>query len=201
MFDEHKRLEKKLRKNGARAMADVTTAHKTFEEGTTDGLEVGLDPSRTLKWHYRFDVRVAPQQGSPFEASFHGSTRHPVQVGDQLPVLYDPHDHDKICIDHEHLDEVTAGTGIRIQVVSREDGSIRTVHAGEEISAGGRTIQVNSGGGIRITSSSTATSSATTSGPGDMDRIEALERLAALHEKGALTDAEFAAQKAKLLGE
>jgi Short C-terminal domain len=32
------------------------------------------------------------------------------------------------------------------------------------------------------------------------DPIEQLERLAKLHEEGALTDEEFAAQKAKLLG-
>jgi uncharacterized protein YecT (DUF1311 family) len=32
------------------------------------------------------------------------------------------------------------------------------------------------------------------------DQIEALERLARLHQSGALTDAEFAAQKAQLLG-
>jgi hypothetical protein len=32
------------------------------------------------------------------------------------------------------------------------------------------------------------------------DAVDALERLAALHEKGELTDAEFAAEKSKLLG-
>jgi hypothetical protein len=32
------------------------------------------------------------------------------------------------------------------------------------------------------------------------DPLEQLERLAKLHEEGALTDEEFAAQKAKLLG-
>jgi Short C-terminal domain len=35
--------------------------------------------------------------------------------------------------------------------------------------------------------------------PGD-DRIEQLERLAKLHDSGALTDAEFAAEKARVLG-
>ena len=34
----------------------------------------------------------------------------------------------------------------------------------------------------------------------DPDPMEQLERLATLHKEGALTDEEFAAQKAKLLG-
>ena len=34
----------------------------------------------------------------------------------------------------------------------------------------------------------------------DDDRIEALERLAKLHASGALTDAEFAAEKRRVLG-
>jgi hypothetical protein len=45
--------------------------------------------------------------------------------------------------------------------------------------------------------------SADVAGPaaGDDPTISALERLAALHASGALTDAEFAAQKARVLGE
>jgi len=43
--------------------------------------------------------------------------------------------------------------------------------------------------------------SAGTPPPGEAtDRVEGLERLAKLHESGALTDAEFEAEKAKLLG-
>jgi hypothetical protein len=36
--------------------------------------------------------------------------------------------------------------------------------------------------------------------PAEPDPLEQVERLAKLHEEGALTDEEFAAQKAKLLG-
>jgi hypothetical protein len=36
---------------------------------------------------------------------------------------------------------------------------------------------------------------------GGDDRIAQLERLAALHDSGALTEAEFAAEKAKILGD
>jgi Short C-terminal domain len=38
-------------------------------------------------------------------------------------------------------------------------------------------------------------------GLGGGDRISQLERLAKLHEQGALTDAEFEAEKARVLGE
>jgi hypothetical protein len=60
--------------------------------------------------------------------------------------------HYRFCIDHERIQQSTAGTGVRIQVMSREDGSVRTVHAGEEVTAGGRTIEVGPDGSIRITS-------------------------------------------------
>jgi len=36
--------------------------------------------------------------------------------------------------------------------------------------------------------------------PAEPDPLEQVEKLAKLHEEGALTDEEFAAQKAKLLG-
>lgn len=36
--------------------------------------------------------------------------------------------------------------------------------------------------------------------PPEADRYEELEKLGSLHEKGILTDTEFADQKAKLLG-
>jgi hypothetical protein len=40
----------------------------------------------------------------------------------------------------------------------------------------------------------------TSADDGDDDRIKALERLAKLHQAGALTDEEFAAEKSRLLG-
>jgi hypothetical protein len=72
-----------------------------------------------------------------------------------LPVLFDPHDHDKVCIDHERIGQSTAGTGVRVQVMSREDGSVRTVHAGEQVTSGGRTVEIGPDGSIRITSAPT----------------------------------------------
>jgi hypothetical protein len=95
MFDAHKHLERRLRKNGARGMADITVA--------------------------------------------------------QLPVLFDPHDHDKICVDHERIQQCTAGTGVRVQVMPRADGSVRTVHPGEHVTSGVRTVELGPDGSIRIT--------------------------------------------------
>jgi hypothetical protein len=40
-----------------------------------------------------------------------------------------------------------------------------------------------------------------TGGGDDDEQLDQLERLAALHQRGALSDDEFAAAKAKLLGE
>ncbi|HEX3975763.1 MAG TPA: hypothetical protein VHW96_05830 [Solirubrobacteraceae bacterium] len=150
MFDGHKHLEKKLRKNGARGMANIVVADETqVDRGSMDA--AGLFTGGAYRWHYRFEVRVTPEQGTPFTASFSGESLHPLQAGDQLPVLFNPRDQDKICIDHERIQHSTAGTGVRVQVVSREDGSVRTVHAGEEVRASGRTIEMGPDGSIRIT--------------------------------------------------
>src|ERR1700753_1979735 len=109
MFDGHKHLEKKLRKKGARGMADITEAHETqVDRGTMD--QAGLVRGGAYRWHYRFAVAVTPEQGMPFTASFTGESDHPLQAGDQLPVLFDPSDHDSICIDHKRIQQSTAGT-------------------------------------------------------------------------------------------
>ena len=153
MFDGHKHLEKKLRKHGARGMADITVAHETqVDRGSLDaaGEYTG---GEAYRWHYRFEVQVTPPsraRRSPPRSA--GSQQHPLQAEDQLPVLFDPHDHDKICIDHERIGQSTAGTGVRVQVMSREDGSVRTVQAGEQVTAGGRTVEIGPDGSIRITS-------------------------------------------------
>lgn len=197
MFGDHRRLEKKLRQNGARGMATVTSAKMTFSETSGHGPELALDPDRTWKGVYHLDAEITPEQGAPFTASFRGTTPHSVHPGDQLPVLFDPGDHDKLCIDHERLDASYGSSGGRVEVkiVSREDGTVRTVSPGEgplEVNAGGRTIEVSSGGSFRI---------ASRPAPSETDTISALERLTALRDSGALTDAEFAAEKAKLLAE
>jgi hypothetical protein len=150
MFDAHKHLERRLRKNGARGMADITVAQETeVERASIDG--AGLFTGAPTCWHYRFEAQVTPEQGTGFSASFTGKSEHPLQAGDQLPVLFDPHDHDKICVDHERIQQSTAGTGVRVQVMSREDGSVRTVHPGEHVTSGGRTVELGPDGSIRIT--------------------------------------------------
>ena len=57
MLDGHKHLEKKLRKHGARGMADITVAHETqVDRGSLDaaGEYTG---GEAYRWHYRFGVR------------------------------------------------------------------------------------------------------------------------------------------------
>src|SRR6201995_2059676 len=152
MFDGHKPLEKKLRKHGARGMADIAVAHETQVD--RGGLDAAGEWTRgtAYLWHYRFEVQVTPEQGTPFAAAFRGESEHPLQAGDQLPVLFDPHDHDRICIDHERIQQSTAGTGVRVQVTSREDGSVRPVGPGGEVTGGGRRFELGPDGSIRIPS-------------------------------------------------
>jgi hypothetical protein len=53
-----------------------------------------------------------------------------------------------------------------------------------------------SGGGLQVQPAAPAPAPA----PAPVDALDELGKLADLHDRGALTDAEFAAEKAKLLG-
>lgn len=193
MFGDHKRLERKLREGGAHATATVTAAKVTMSSGSGSGAELALDPNATFKYWQHLTVEVQPAGGSPFTAEFGTTWEHQLHPGQQVPVLYDPHDHSKIVLDHEQLeaDGPAGGFGnVSIQVMSRDGRPAAAGDAGVEVQRG-------DDGTIRITR--TTPSSQPGASPED-GRITALERLAQLHASGALSDEEFAAEKARLLG-
>jgi hypothetical protein len=94
MFGGHGRLERKLRKSGAKAEAVVRTAHNTLR-----GPEI--DSHQYFIWNLTLLVRPAGE--AEFEASLNQRFWKPLEPvpGSLLNVLYDPADHSQIAIDSE----------------------------------------------------------------------------------------------------
>jgi hypothetical protein len=94
MFGGHGRLERKLRKSGAKAQALVRTADNTLR-----GPEI--DSHQYFIWNLTLLVRPAGE--AEFEASLRQRFWKPLEPvpGSLLNVLYDPTDHSKIAIDSE----------------------------------------------------------------------------------------------------
>jgi putative oligomerization/nucleic acid binding protein len=152
------------------------------------------------------------------------------RAGSRLPVLYDPDDHSELVVDTETILErlVAQAEGRRPDVVKARDDARAQAMAGDQGPAvmaamkaalaagdhdefrrlkaeysrlagekGEATIQIGEGvqlgSGVRIGGAPAAA--------GATDPLDRLQKLADLHQSGALTDAEFAAEKAKILGQ
>lgn len=157
-------------------------------------------------------LRVTPENEPSFEANLSAvlpqSTRP--WPGMRLAVIYDPKDHTRIELDHQgaaadmaerhvenHIDAVAA-TDMAMadaQILGMPLGDIvRQALADpnalrEEMMRRGMEMQDH---GVNVVWAS--------SSPQGSDPIDRLERLAALKERGMLTDAEFEQQKRRILG-
>jgi hypothetical protein len=190
-----KRLRKKLEESGVRAQAKVL---EVAEKGMsiTNGAE-GVVANTTLAMKCRLEI--TPPDGTPaFEVTerFRFSQFGVPSAGQMLAVIYDPEDHDKVILD-ESADAVTgaalAGAGIDPNAINDALAAAKQwqQQAGAG-GAGGPAVINLSGAGLGALGGAPA--------PAEPDQVGQLERLAKLHESGALTDAEFAQEKAKLLG-
>lgn len=171
-----KSLEEKLRANGATAKATV------LEQKAGIHTYKGVDPAGfggTDVTPHHFKLRVEPDGGEPFEAKavVRANELWPMpKPGAVVPVFYDPNDHDKVAIDAK-----AAGAQQQAEqdqrVASVQQQGIAKLEAMQERLA--------------------AVMQPQESAP---DTVAELQKLADLHARGALTDAEFAGAKAKLIG-
>jgi len=166
-----RRTRKRLEEAGKPAMATVV---EIAEKGmaVTHGAE-GVIGNTELA--LKTKLKVQPQDEPEFEVE--ETFRYPQlgvpAVGQQLAVIFDPEDHDKVMLDESQEAQTSAalaGTGLMAAMQQQQQA-----------------LNANMGLGV---------------GPaGSQDPVDKLEKLQDLKEKGALTDAEFAAQKARILGE
>jgi hypothetical protein len=182
VIGEHKHLQRTLRDHGGvTATAMVETAHCLGTE-TNSGFH-----GTTFGYWFALKVAVKADGVEPFEASFRAFTHSYVIEGETIPVIFDPNDHGKICMDTEAVE--------RARDANREAASARLQSRIDAFKAAGAATPDT------VIRGSEHADTFTVAQPKPGDELEHLEQLAQLHDTGALTDAEFTEVKAKLLGE
>jgi hypothetical protein len=179
VFYKHAHLEKKLRENGRSAPAEILGIRT---EGSGSGARAmrSTDDDLTTTWFLCWmHLRVIPDDGPPFEASVRTRLNTLKSKGDTVPVLYDPNDHDKLVVDYESdaraaMDRASPGAAGVDPELAELDALEKQVEAATPAAAPADASQA---------------------------RLDRLEQLADLHDRGVLTDAELAAEKAKILNE
>jgi hypothetical protein len=187
-----RRKRRKLEEHGTRATATVLEIAKKGM-AITQGAE-GVIGNTTLA--LRAKLRVEPKGAPAFEVAqrFRFSQLAVPSVGDRVAVIYDPDDHDNLMFDDS---PEAAMSGAQSAVRPDLSAMLEKVREAQAHSGGDRMklaeeLRQEFGGNATVMM-----------GPGAVaaDPLDRLEKLHKLHEEGVLTDAEFQAQKAKLLGE
>lgn len=195
-----------LSKVGVRAFAEVLAAEQSAISVTVGN--PNLVGNTEVRW--KLLLRVTPEAEPPFEASvavlLPQLTRP--RPGMRLPVLYDPRDHSRVEIDHRPaatadvaIDAVTAArpdlAGAQVMGMPMADVLRRAIADPgafrEEMMRRGAEMQQQAMGAAMAAQAAQPQQNA--------DPIDRLERLAALKDRGLLSDEEFEQQKRKILGD
>jgi hypothetical protein len=206
VLGHNKRLERKLKEQGGkRAWATVVESKK--EWASTGGVNVAPGQAGSITIHQKLRLSVEPDGEPPFESTvkqvFNDSYGWEIpQEGYSVMVIYDPADHAKLVID---LESMPVAPGVdRDEAVARhervmarmQDPAARRQQV-EKMKAKAAT-QVQSAAAMQQMMA-TAFPQAQGARPGP-DVADQLTKLADLRDRGVLSDAEFEAQKAKILG-
>lgn len=196
MFGHKKGLEKKLVENGG------TVAWATVLEGKekwSSASGSGYYGPRKVTDHMRMRLRVEPANEPAFEAEFSQAFSGKVPfTGWQCKVVYDAADHDQIAV----IEDSVSPPGITHEQAERSaarhaevEAAVKSGHLAEYIEeTKAKALRGELGGTVIV--DGTMVSGASTPQPSVVDQ---LTKLADLRASGALTEAEFQAQKTKLL--
>ena len=194
------RTRKRLEESGRTATATVLEIASRGMTITTGNDQIVANTKVVLKTK----LRVEPDAEPAFEVEqrFRYSQFAIPSVGTRVAVVYDPYDHDKIMLSEDpaavtqaafataglnsdQLDLINQLSQASASGVSRDAMRDMARQWGE---SHGATIIDGAGGGIPQVPSGETT-------------VDQLAKLGELRDKGILTDAEFQAQKAKILSE
>ena len=204
MLYKHDHLLKRLREQGRTAPATILGMRT---EGTySDPGAMWADDSDLTKGGSlcRLELRVMPPGEPPFETTIRTRVDSFHYTGDTIEVLYDPADHDKVAFDYE-ADARAAMASARSPAPAAPsalpplDPELQQLMDLEEAPRTG-------GSGPPASASPPASPPAPAPAPAPGaaaadQRIAQLQQLSDLHTRGDLTDAEFAAEKARVLNE
>jgi hypothetical protein len=223
MFGSQERLEKKLREgDGKTATAEVTATKKGIVAISSGGDTAQLAASAHVNW--KVTLQIAPDDGAPFQVTV--TEPYPElgagpSVGDKIGVLYDPNDHSKVAIDHSSEGEATnvlSNIPDRTQAAMAQIGGesahdmmkeaidnpaefrARMQERTQQMAADA-VASARAGLPQYTTNWMQAAGAGAGAAPAAApDPADELTKLANLKDRGAITEAEFEAQKKKLLG-
>jgi predicted Zn-dependent peptidase len=210
MLFKHGHLEKKLREHGKQARAEILSI-KTEGQGSSMRAMFADDSDLTTGWFLcRLDLRVMPSGEPPFKTRVHTRLHTLKSKGDMVPVLYDPDDHDKVVVDYKADVEAAmhhTGEAQRLahDLAAMEDARSTSSRRGSARSPAGAALDpelqelMDMEEAGRQADTSHRSPAPAASGPDS--RLDRLQQLGELHAQGVLTDAEFAQEKARILGE
>jgi hypothetical protein len=210
-----KRAQKHLQENGVRCQATVLEIAERGMSVTTGNPNLVANTEMALKAKLRVESELEPA----FEVHqrFRFSQFAVPAVGMQVPVIYDPKDHDKIMLD----DSVQGGMHHMAERLRARAGQsaggvdLNAIANTLEASAAGGNVdpeelqrqirqQVQGAGGGNVAGVPPVAPIPPAGFPPPQpaeDPVDKLTKLQELKEKGVLTDAEFEAQKARILAD
>jgi Short C-terminal domain len=221
MLGHNKRLERKLREQGGkRAWATVLESKK--EWASTGGANVAPGQAGSITIHQKLRLRVEPDGEQPFESTvkqvFNDSYGwHIPQEGYSVRVIFDPDDHTKLVMD---LDAMPVAPGLdRDEAAARREGAIdrqrirqrapgdsaqraeqmRAIALDASLSPDEKRAKLMELSASMGAGPKTAFVAGHVVAANPVDAVDALTKLADLRDRGVLTQAEFEAQKSKIL--
>lgn len=208
-----KRKRKKLEESGTRATATVVSIAEKGMTMTSGNDQIVANTKVILKT--KLSVEPEGQPAFEIEEKFRYSQFGIPSAGDKLPVIFDPEDHDTIMLDDNPeaaIDAAISGMGMdpakadlaknlvngQLQGVPMADLQAMAAQFGQQQYRTPATGIPASG--MPQAGSIPGFPAAAAPAPAAADPVEQLTKLSELKDKGVLTDAEFAEQKAKILG-
>jgi hypothetical protein len=198
VFGHNKRLAAKLKEQGGR-QAWATVLESKQEWASTGGLNVSPGQAGSFTIHQKLKLNVEPDGEPPFEATikqvFNDTQGWPIpQEGWSVAVIYDPNEHSKLVLD---LDTMPVRPGVdRDDAVARHESAMARL---QDPAARLQQIEEMKAQAAALQERFAATLSPALSAPRLPDVADQLTKLADLRDRGVLSDAEFEAQKAKIL--
>jgi hypothetical protein len=199
MLFKHKRLEGKLAESGTRTKARLLKVNQEAVRSPRTNTDVD---QLVVVWHYYKLTMKIWHSGEAFEATVR--TRYPgvLHAGDTIDVLYDPSDRSKVVVDVERAEQ-------QVRAIQDRARAQRPTGPPDAADAMGKAPSAPPGNADRELeqlmeldrAAPEEAPKSNTSSDGSLDPVERPQQLADLHDRGALTDAEFAVEKAKILSQ
>jgi hypothetical protein len=207
VFGHNKHLEEKLRAGGG-VSAWATVLESEQQWASTGGVNKVAGQAGSMTIHQRIKLRVEPEGEPSFEGEVkqvfndtHGM--HIPQEGYSVGVLYDPKDHSKLVIDMDKMPVVPGAD--RDEVTARHERTMARFNDPEAHAAWLAEVKEMQDSaraqGAAAIEQAMRSFPAPQASAAPVDVADQLTKLAALRDRGVLSDAEFEMQKAKLLGE